>query len=243
MVNNLGSVTGLEMTLIVKDVMEQIKQFEGVKVLRVVSGTLMSSLDMNGMSLTVLKLNEANKAEVLSYLDMPVDSPFWPGITNTENASQNIIELGIEQSKVDKKDFSGTESKFRDGAKTIFNKIIEQADELTKQDSDVGDGDLGIGASRASKNSMEILNYQDFENDLVNALISIGDIFSDGFGGSSGPLWGVFISQGATMLKPKLSDNTNEDWIKAYNEGLKAMMKVGGAEKGDRTMVDALIYG
>lgn len=53
---------------------------------RVISGTLMSSLDMNGMSLTVLKLTQANKDEVLSYLDMKVDSPFWPGITNTENA-------------------------------------------------------------------------------------------------------------------------------------------------------------
>ena len=78
---------------------------------------------------------------------------------------------------------------------------------------------------------------------MANALICIGDVFSDGFGGSSGPLWGVFISQGATKLKPKLADNTKEDWINAYNEGLKAMMKVGGAEKGDRTMVDALIFG
>ena len=96
MVNNLGNVTGLEMTLIVKDVMEQLKQFEGVKVLRVVSGTLMSSLDMNGMSLTILKLNDTNKAEVLSYLDLSVDSPFWPGITNIEKATNNIIELGID---------------------------------------------------------------------------------------------------------------------------------------------------
>ena len=163
MVNNLGNVTGLEMTLIVKDVMEQLKQFEGVKVLRVVSGTLMSSLDMNGMSITVLRLTEGKKDEILSYLDMNVDSPFWPGITNTENATQNIIELGKEESKLDQKDFSAKDGeqtkKFRDGARAIFEKIIKEADELTRQDSEVGDGDLGIGASRASKNSLEILNF------------------------------------------------------------------------------------
>jgi triose/dihydroxyacetone kinase / FAD-AMP lyase (cyclizing) len=74
-------------------------------------------------------------------------------------------------------------------------------------------------------------------------LIQFSDVFSDGFGGSSGPLWGVFISKGATQLKQKLSENTDSDWQNAYNEGLKAMMNVGGAEKGDRTMVDALIFG
>jgi dihydroxyacetone kinase len=57
MVNSLGNVTGLEMTLIVNDVLKIMKQQEGVNVLRVVSGTLMSSLDMNGISITVLKLN------------------------------------------------------------------------------------------------------------------------------------------------------------------------------------------
>jgi dihydroxyacetone kinase len=57
MVNSLGNVTGLEMTLIVNDVLKIMKGQEGVNVLRVVSGTLMSSLDMNGISITVLKLN------------------------------------------------------------------------------------------------------------------------------------------------------------------------------------------
>lgn len=87
MVNSLGNVTGLEMTLIVNDVLKILKQQEGVNVLRVVSGTLMSSLDMNGISITVLKLNDQNKAEVLSYLDLPVDSPFWPGVVNMETQS------------------------------------------------------------------------------------------------------------------------------------------------------------
>ena len=87
MVNSLGNVTGLEMTLIVNDVLKILKQQEGVNVLRVVSGTLMSSLDMNGISITVLKLNDQNKAEVLSYLDLQVDSPFWPGVVNMETQS------------------------------------------------------------------------------------------------------------------------------------------------------------
>ena len=35
-------------------------------------------------------------------------------------------------------------------------------------------------------------------------MIQFSDIFSDGFGGSSGPLWGAFISKGATCLEDQL---------------------------------------
>jgi hypothetical protein len=34
--------------------------------------------------------------------------------------------------------------------RNTLNKIIEMEKDLTKMDADVGDGDLGIGASRAS---------------------------------------------------------------------------------------------
>jgi len=44
-------------------------------------------------------------------------------------------------------------------------------------------------------------------------------------------------------LKPNAADNTWQDWVNAFNEGLKAMMKIGEAQKGDRTMVDALLCG
>jgi len=182
---------------------------------------------MNGMSLTVLKLDDSYKAEVLSYLDHPADTPYWSGIVNTSNARQNIISIGSGAQKKDTTNHAEKDTdqvkKFRDGIKAIFGKIIEQADELTKQDSEVGDGDLGIGASRASKNSMEIVDHLDLEKDLQKSLIEIGDVFSDGFGGSSGPMWGVFISKGASVLKPNLSENTSVDWINAYSEGLAAM--------------------
>ena len=119
MVNSLGNVTGLEMTLIVNDVVKILKQQQGVNVLRVVSGTLMSSLDMNGMSITVLKLNDSNKAEVLSYLDLPVDSPFWPGVVNMEAQTQNVIALGKKPESYDQTNYSASDDektkKFRAG--------------------------------------------------------------------------------------------------------------------------------
>ena len=83
MVNSLGNVTNLEMSLIVNDVMEYFKNQPKINVLRLISGQVMTSLDMNGISLTVLKLDPISKIDVLKYIDLPVDSPFWPKAIDT----------------------------------------------------------------------------------------------------------------------------------------------------------------
>lgn len=57
MINNLGNVTALEMGIIVKDVVELINtEFKEVKITRLIQGNVMTSLDMNGYSLTILSL-------------------------------------------------------------------------------------------------------------------------------------------------------------------------------------------
>lgn len=83
MVNSLGNVTNLEMSLIVNDVMNYFKSQPKINVLRLISGQVMTSLDMNGISLTVLKLDPNTKVDVLKYIDLPVDSPFWPKAIDT----------------------------------------------------------------------------------------------------------------------------------------------------------------
>jgi len=74
--------------------------------------------------------------------------------------------LGRKSEAVDQTDYSGSDDesskKFRAGFKAVLDKIVERADELTKQDSDVGDGDLGIGASRAAKSTLKMINNLDF---------------------------------------------------------------------------------
>mmetsp|Transcript_45768 Transcript_45768/g.38553 ORF Transcript_45768/g.38553 Transcript_45768/m.38553 type:complete len:110 (+) Transcript_45768:707-1036(+) len=66
MVNNLGSVTNLEMTSVVNDVMNYFHKKEEIHVVRLISGMVMTSLDMNGVSLTVLCLPEDKAEELLA---------------------------------------------------------------------------------------------------------------------------------------------------------------------------------
>ena len=83
MINSLGNVTNLEMTLITNDVMKYFKAKDGVKVVRLISGGVMTSLDMNGISLTVLNLDKF-KDDILKYIDLPVDSKSWPPAINVD---------------------------------------------------------------------------------------------------------------------------------------------------------------
>jgi len=82
-------------------------------------------------------------------------------------------------------------------------------------DALVGDGDIGIGATRASKMVLENINKLDFQNNLSQSVVKISDLWSDGFGGSSGPLWNSFLTSASTMLKARLAENTAETWASA----------------------------
>jgi len=95
MLNNLGSVSNLEMSLIIKDIINFYADNDRITVLRLVYGPMMTSMDMNGISITVLKVDAEHKEQILSYIDMPVDSPAWPKVLNLEGVEyeSNIIRI------------------------------------------------------------------------------------------------------------------------------------------------------
>lgn len=72
LVNGLGSTTLMELYVINKDVNEYLEN-RNVKVYRNYVGTYMSSLEMPGFSITLLKLNDKTK----KYLDFKIGSTFF----------------------------------------------------------------------------------------------------------------------------------------------------------------------
>lgn len=65
------------MGIIVKDAIENLEH-RALHVKRVISGELMSSFNMKGFSLTVLKLTAETSSTILSLLDFPTDAFAWP---------------------------------------------------------------------------------------------------------------------------------------------------------------------
>ncbi len=121
----------------------------------------------------------------------------------------------------------------------ISDKIIENKMALNDLDTAIGDGDHGINMARGFSQVKEKL--KELENktasDILNAvamcLISV-------VGGASGPLYGTAFMKAAMAVKDKeeISKSDFSDMLKAAIEGIQMR---GKAEKGEKTMLDALI--
>jgi len=83
MINNCDYATSLEMNLIVNEFVKQFKN-ESCKIARIVYGNLMSSLERSGISITILNVSGNRRNEILKYIDLEVDTSFWPKVVNME---------------------------------------------------------------------------------------------------------------------------------------------------------------
>jgi hypothetical protein len=55
----------------------------------------MSALDLNGITVTIMRADGKRKDEILQYIDLKVDSPNWPKIINLEEQNSPVVELNI----------------------------------------------------------------------------------------------------------------------------------------------------
>jgi len=116
--------------------------------------------------------------------------------------------------------------------------IGENRDYLTQLDAAIGDADHGANMDRgfsAVVSSLDGLGDQP----PGRVLIAAGRTLISNVGGASGPLWGSAL-RGAGK---RLGDDPEfgpEDLADALDAALAAVIELGAAEEGDKTMVDAL---
>jgi len=83
MVNNLGATTEMELAIVARYAAPYLEN-NGFKVERIYAGTFLSSLDMAGVSISVLGLND----ERLRWLDAATSAPAWPNAPKQAPANQ-----------------------------------------------------------------------------------------------------------------------------------------------------------
>ena len=252
-INNLGSLTDIEMNIIIKCLFEYLFDSNNNKkkfnVVRIVFGKLMTSLDMKGFSITIFNLNENdfiknNTNKILFSIDSKINSENWNVIQNPSmNYINNIKNNIIIESKPEKKIFSeeNKNNKTFNVINELFNFLLTKKEELNTLDKKVGDGDIGTGMFNAISKSLLNLKYLDFNNDLKNCYKQIAEDIGAGFGGTSGPLYMSFVLCGLQSIENKESENNIKNYLNALKEGSKMIMKVGKAKVGDRTMIDYLV--
>lgn len=223
LLNNLGSTTPLEMGVIANEILSSPV---GRKIKLVVGPSLlMTSLDMHGVSASLLPLNPKFEKALVA----PAGPVAWPGANRTAKIS--IKKLPKEIKPKPARPSSGPA--LRDLVEHTCDLLIANEAALNALDAKVGDGDTGSTIAGAARNlksglsGMPLANTSEFFAGLSGTL-------SKTMGGSSGVLLAIlFAAAGSTAAK-------GAAWGPALQSGLRRMMEYGGAKPGDRTMIDAL---
>ncbi|NMM16826.1 MAG: dihydroxyacetone kinase subunit L [Cellulomonas sp.] len=106
-------------------------------------------------------------------------------------------------------------------------------------DSVVGDGDFGYSLARGFEIVLADWDTLD-RTDAGTFLQKIATIITSRIGGTSGPIWGTaFLRAGGVAKKSETLDGTViVEILTAAIEGVKAR---GGAEVGEKTLLDAVV--
>jgi dihydroxyacetone kinase len=223
LLNNLGSTTPLEMSVLAE---ELVRSRIGDRIRWMVGpAPLMTSLDMRGFSVSLLPVG----ADEEKALAAPVAPHAWPGTRRVVEVAVLPLPDGLTPIQPLATKDARTEAFL---ARCCDLLIAAEAD-LNALDAKSGDGDTGstlAGAARALKGAMDRLPLAD----LTQLYRAVGQELSQTMGGSSGVLLAIFFAAAGD------ASASGKTWIGALTAGLDRVMQVGGAAPGHRTMIDAL---
>ncbi|CDO92231.1 unnamed protein product [Kluyveromyces dobzhanskii CBS 2104] len=251
LVNNLGGVSNFMLTAIVDVTKRLLEKHYNIVPVQSICGTLMTSFNGNGFSITLFNASKASEAlkkdfdEVESVLDLlneHTEAPGWPIKNVTMDAAptydESILEEVIDVQKAGKYD----SEKVSELLKSATDQLIKSEPHITHLDNQVGDGDCGYTLVAGAKAITENLEKISSEY-LSQTLAEVSDHIESAMGGTSGGLYSIFISGLSKGIIEQCgeSDTVNADiFAKALEIAYGTLCKYTRARPGDSTMIDAL---
>ncbi|XP_061335283.1 triokinase/FMN cyclase [Pezoporus flaviventris] len=234
-VNNLGGLSCLELG-IVAGVAVRCLERRGLSIARALVGSFMTALEMAGVSLTLMLVDE----ELVGLIDAKTTAMAWPNLAAAP-ATSHRQELPAP------KEGAGTtqhEASSGPGAarvqrvlELVCSTLLAMQDRLNELDRQAGDGDCGHTHARAARAIQEWIRARPPPAAPAQLLSALADLLLEKMGGSSGVLYGLFLTAAA---RPLLRSTELPAWADAMDAGIEAMQRYGGAAPGDRTMLDSL---
>ncbi|XP_013866047.1 triokinase/FMN cyclase [Austrofundulus limnaeus] len=235
-VNNLGALSHLEMGVVTRAAITCLES-RGVTVARVMSGSFMTSLEMAGVSLTLMRVDP----KLLRLFDAKTSAPAWPNLSSVcVSGRSHVTEPPVRSARP--QDDAHAEGALSPVMRTALDKIccvlLEKQEELNSLDRAAGDGDCGNTHAQAARAVQEWLAAHVVPGCPGRLLLVLGGLVQEKMGGSSGALYSLFLTAAAGHVSEGRSHAAA--WARAVHAGTQAMRRYGGAEPGDRTMLDAL---
>ncbi|MCX4796821.1 MULTISPECIES: dihydroxyacetone kinase family protein [unclassified Streptomyces] len=237
--NGLGSVKYEELFVVYRRVAQLLAE-AGVQAVDPEVGELVTSFDMAGVSLTLCWLTD----ELEPLWTAPADTPAYrKGVVE----AADLVTVDVEEQTADDTVPDATDES-RAAARTVLaalrtlkDTVDTHADELGRIDAVAGDGDHGIGMQRGATGAYEAaVRAAESGAGAGTLLLRAADAWADRAGGTSGALWGVILRAIGTAL-----GDTGRPTAPVVAAGVaqasEGVMRLGGAEVGDKTMVDVLV--
>ncbi|MED1507333.1 dihydroxyacetone kinase subunit DhaK [Bacillus proteolyticus] len=253
LVNGFGGTPLQELYLFNNAVTRELAA-RNIKINRVFVGNYMTSIDMAGMSLTVMKLDDELKTLLSKECNTPafkVDGP----VESVEYV--NVLE-DVEEKEVSFEIETAEEhAVIKDNVITLNNMIYlvdKMSDIIIKNevpfcelDTHAGDGDFGMSVAKGFKQlKREWHSIVEQENVTIGSFLDgCSMIIMEHCGGASGPIWGGAF-RAASKAAGEKRELTAKEFAETLQAALNGIQSIGersfgrGAVVGDKTLVDAL---
>ncbi|KAL2162722.1 hypothetical protein VTH06DRAFT_6558 [Thermothelomyces fergusii] len=247
LVNNLGGVSVLEMGAIVTEVVTQLERSYGIRPVRVLSGTFMTSLNGLGFSITLLNVvnTDIGGPSMVELLDDPCEATGWSAPVSKRTWEERNTATREDDAPVGGE--TGPSGLEMDGAAAqraltrALEAVVGAEPEVTRYDTVVGDGDCGIGLKRGAEAILRHLGSHALSGDVVVDLANIVPVVEKEMDGTSGALYAIFLNALLAALKSHgPGEASAQVWAKALRQSCDALARYTPARPGDRTLVDAL---
>lgn len=202
-------------------------------------GEYVTSLDMAGCSLTLTWLDAELEQLWCAPSDTPVLRrgaiiPTQPAPAFTDEEEELKFGPASAVSKENGKCIAAVLAK-------VAAALRDAEAELGRIDARAGDGDHGQGMTRGSAAAAEGAQKAVAAGaGAASVLTTAANAWADRAGGASGALWGLALR----IWGSKLSDEaelTAQAVAQGAQAGLDAIMRLGGAKVGDKTLVDSFV--
>jgi dihydroxyacetone kinase len=224
LVNNLGGASFLEMSILTDTLL---RSDLGGHIRHVIGpDAMMTALDMHGFSISLMELSNGDE----DLLAQPVGAPAWPGCNKVQVPDVLPLPDGLSPIRAPASQHEPTKAFLTD----CCNVLIASETDLNLLDAKSGDGDTGSTLATAARALIEAMDTLPLA-DHTQLYRAIGLELSQTMGGSSGVLLAIFFAAAGD------ASSSGMPMRDALKMGLDRMQEIGGANPGDRTMVDALL--
>nr|ODN96149.1 dihydroxyacetone kinase [Cryptococcus depauperatus CBS 7855] len=267
LVNNQGGMSVLEMGAVVDEVLVQLESRNIIPV-RILNGTFMGSMNMPGISLSLLNLtnvtdecSSTSVSQLLQLLDAPHNSVAWPATSQIYPVPDSLKGRKREDAFVDVQEeekeieasgppIYGDKEFILRAMKQAAEDVLEIEPRLTKWDtasqSIVGDGDCGETCALGAKATLKALkDGLGSDGDLVKFFRVLTEVIDGSMGGTLGAIFSIFLAGLTTALIDATSSGQTEVtpafFGKITSSALETLKARTAARVGHRTVMDALI--